>query len=162
LLELDLSTIIFSLINFTLLIFLLYKLLYKRLLTAMNNRQKNISKSFAVAQKAREDAASTKIAMAAQIDETYAQAKEIIENGKRAGEAAKNDIIEQAQKAAQVTLTQAQLAIERQKAQAIADIKAQAAQMIITVSEKMIRESISQEQQKFLVDKYIQEVDGLQ
>ena len=142
-----------TLLNFALLLFILYKLLWKKLINAMDSRKK--------AELARKEVSETKTKISADIENARRQAREIVEQSQRAGEEAKNAILKQANEAADAALVRAQEEIEQQKISAISDIKSEVAQLVIMVTEKVLAENVSPEQHKALVDKYIKELEGL-
>ncbi len=150
-----------TLLNFALLLFILYKLLWKKLINAMDSRKNQIDESLEKAELARKEVSETKTKISADIENARRQAREIVEQSQRAGEEAKNVILKQANEAADAALVRAQEEIEQQKISAISDIKSEVAQLVIMVTEKVLAENVSPEQHKALVDKYIKELEGL-
>ncbi|MDD2568391.1 MAG: F0F1 ATP synthase subunit B, partial [Clostridia bacterium] len=126
-----------TLLNFALLLFILYKLLWKKLINAMDSRKNQIDESLEKAELARKEVSETKTKISADIENARRQAREIVEQSQRAGEEAKNAILKQANEAADAALVRAQEEIEQQKISAISDIKSEVAQLVIMVTEKV-------------------------
>jgi F-type H+-transporting ATPase subunit b len=160
-LEFSIWDFLATLLNFALLLFILYKLLWKKLINAMDSRKNQIDESLEKAELARKEVSETKTKISADIENARRQAREIVEQSQRAGEEAKNVILKQANEAADAALVRAQEEIEQQKISAISDIKSEVAQLVIMVTEKVLAENVSPEQHKALVDKYIKELEGL-
>ena len=81
-----------------------------------------------------------------------------MEESKKAGEAVKQDIIKEAYAAAEEITARAEKEIERRQKETVDNLKTQVADMVVSVTEKLLKENISKEQQLALVDKYIAEV----
>ena len=159
--EISISQIIWTLIDFVLLLFILYKLLWKKLLNSMDARQNEITTSLESAEEARKEVAETQHKIAADIEQAHRQSRQIVEQAQRAGEEAKHAIMQQAYEAADMASLRAQEEIEQQKLHAIKEIKAELAQLVMLVTEKVLAETISPEQHKALVNKYIKELEAL-
>ena len=156
--EINLGEIIFSIINFLILLFILYKFMWKPVVRTMDGRQKGIQESLDQAAAARKEAEETQAALAAEIANARRQAKEIVDEAQVAAEQVKQDIIKQAEEAAQAVSARAQAEIERKQEEALAQIKGEVADLIVLATTKLLEDNVSIENQKALVDKYIAEV----
>ena len=152
------SDVIFSIINFLILMFVLYKCCWKMVVRVMKERQQGISDSLNKAEAARKEAEETHAMLQTEIDNARREAKRIVDESKKAGEAVKQDNIQQARATAEELTTRAELEIEGKKQEAVTELRNQVADMVVTVTEKLLKENISREQQLALVDKYIAEV----
>lgn len=154
------SDVIFSIINFLILMFVLYKCCWKMVVRVMKERQQGIADSLDKAEAAKKEAEETHAMLKTEIDNARREASRIVDESRRAGELVRQDIIKEAHDAAEAITARAELEIERRQKAAVADLQNQVADMVINVTEKLLKENISSKQQLALVDKYIAEVGG--
>ena len=156
--HIGLSDVIFSIVNFLVLMFVLYKCCWKMVVKVMKDRQQGITDSLNKAEEAKKEADETHAKLQAEINNARREARNIVEESKKAGEAVKQDIIKEAYAAAEEITARAEKEIERRQKETVENLKTQVADMVVSVTEKLLRENISKEQQLALVDKYIAEV----
>ncbi len=156
--EIDLKELIFAVINFLILMLILIKFGWKPITKTMDARKNEITDSLEKAAVAKKEAEATHAMLTGEIENARRQAREIVEEAQKAGEAVKNDIINQAQVAATAAMERAQEEIERKQAEAISLIKGEVANLVVLATSKLLVDNMSMEQHKALVDKYIAEV----
>lgn len=156
--HIGISDVIFSILNFLILMFVLYKCCWKMVVKVMKDRQQGIADSLSKAENAKKEAEETHAMLQTEIDNARREARKIMEESKKAGETVKQNIIKEAHKAAEEITARAEADIERKQKEAIDDLKDQVAGMVMTVTEKILKENMSEERQLALVDKYIAEV----
>ncbi len=152
------SDLIFSIVNFLVLLILLKIFLYKPLVNFMEKRKEGIANSLAEAAASREESVQLHERMLKEIEASRQEAKKIIEAAKVAGAEVKSNIMAEARQSAETMMIHAQEEIEAQKAQAIEEIKRQMAQMVIMVAGRVLGEKMSAEQYHALINQYIEEV----
>lgn len=156
----SISDCIFSIVNFLILMFVLYKCCWKMVLKIMKDRQQGITDSLEQAETARREAKETHAMLQTEIDNARREARNIVEESRKNAEAVKQNIIAEAHNAAEEITARAEAEIERRQEEAIAEIRNQVSDMVVLATQKLLSENISQEQQLALVDKYIAEVGG--
>lgn len=156
--HIGISDVIFSILNFLILMFVLYKCCWKMVVKVMKDRQQGIADSLNKAEEAKKEAEATHAMLQTEIDNARREARKIVEESKKAGEAVKQNIIKEAHQAAEEITARAEADIERKQKEAVENLKDQVAGMVITVTEKILKENMSEERQLALVDKYIAEV----
>lgn len=152
------STIIFTLIN-TLIILLLYRfLLHKPVMKILDARKERINSEMKAAEDAQAQAEAVKAEYDAKLKESKEEAAQIVSNAvKRAGER-ENQIIAEAQQEAADLKKKAEESIELEKKKAINEIKDQISDIVIMASEKVCEKEISKADNEALIDKFIAEV----
>ncbi|MBQ9383049.1 MAG: F0F1 ATP synthase subunit B [Ruminiclostridium sp.] len=152
------STIIFTLIN-TLIILLLYRfLLHKPVMKILDARKEKINSEMKAAEDAQAQAEAVKAEYDAKLKESKEEAAQIVSNAvKRAGER-ENQIIAEAQQEAADLKKKAEESIELEKKKAINEIKDQISDIVIMASEKVCEKEISKADNEALIDKFIAEV----
>lgn len=156
--HIGISDVIFSIVNFLILMFVLYKCCWKMVVKVMKDRQQGISDSLDKAAAAQREAEETHAMLQTEINNARREARKIVEESKKAGESVKQTIISDAHKVAEEITARAEAEIERKQKDAVNALKNEVADMVVTVTEKLLKENLSREQQLALVDKYIAEV----
>lgn len=138
-LGIDLRIFIAQLINFTVLVFVLYKFAYHPILNLLEQRKEKIKKGL-------EDAEASAIALAEASSEKQqiiaAANKEAEEMSARAKEYADkkaDTILAEAQKKAEVAMRDAALRSEELKAQALRESEAEIAKLSVLAAEKILK-----------------------
>ena len=151
LISLDKSLII-QMLNFLILLAILYRLLYKPLLAKMQERTVAIKASLEAAEAARAEAARQQEESAERIRAAYAEAQSI-----RA--AALKEAAEEQRKLVEAARREAQLLVESARAQTEADIRRareelrrEVTDIAIAVAEKLVRKSLRDEEHRRIVD----------
>lgn len=157
-LSVSIGTVVWSSIAFLVVVFLLAKLAWKPILASIKEREDSIDDALKAAGKAREEMANLTKSNEALLNEARAERDGMLKDAR----STKDQIIADAKERAEVEynkiLTSAKDAIRQEKASAIAEIKKQVATLSIEIAERVIREELkSDEKQKQLIDKYLQE-----
>lgn len=148
----------FTMINFVVLVAVLYKFGWKPLMKMIDGRQAIIDESLEKADAARKEAEQMSARLTEEIADARKQAKAIIDEAQQTAEAAKADILAQARSSADSMLARAEAEIAKEKADAILEIKSEVADMVVAVAGRLLSEDMSDQQHRALVDKYIAEV----
>ncbi|MBQ2887288.1 MAG: F0F1 ATP synthase subunit B [Firmicutes bacterium] len=156
--EFHLNEFIFIMINFLVLMVVLYKFGWGPVIGMIDSRQQTIDESLEKAAVARKEAEEMGAKLAAEIADARKQAKAIIDEAQASAESVKAEILEQARASAETMITRAQAEIAKEKADAISEIKGEVADMVVTVAGRLLSENMSDQQHMALVDKYIAEV----
>ena len=156
--EFNLSEFIFVMINFIVLVAVLYKFGWGPVIRMIDSRQQTIDESLEKAEAARKEAEQMSVKLAEEIAAARKQAKDIVDEAQQSATAAKEEILAQARDSADSMLARAQAEIAREKTEAIAAIKGEVADMVVAVAGRLLDENMSDQQHRALVDKYIAEV----
>src|SRR5690606_18609686 len=157
-LSVSIGTVVWSSIAFLVVVFLLAKLAWKPILASIREREDSIDDALKSASKAREEMANLTRSNEALLNEARAERDGMLKDAR----STKDQIISEAKDRADVEynkiLSSAKDAIRQEKAAAISEIKEQVATLSIEIAERVIREELkSDEKQKQLIDKYLQE-----
>ena len=157
-LSVSIGTVVWSSIAFIVVLFLLAKLAWKPILASIREREDSIDDALKSATRAREEMANLTKSNEALLNEARAERDGMLKDAR----GTKDQIISEAKDRAELEynkiLSSAKDAIRQEKAAAIAEIKEQVATLSIEIAERVIREELkSDEKQKQLIDKYLQE-----
>lgn len=156
--EVHLSVIIVTIINFVILFFVLKRLLFARVTDAMDKRQENIVNNI---EKAKQDVVEARN-LKAQSDELLKEArqegKKLAEENKKRAEKLYADIVEEAHKEAAMVMERGRIEIEREKEKAKDELKTQVVELSLLFSSKALEETIDEAKHKQLINDFISKV----
>lgn len=156
--EVHLSVIIVTIINFVILFFVLKRLLFARVTDAMDKRQESIVNNI---EKAKQDVVEARN-LKAQSDELLKEArqegKKLAEENKKRAEKLYADIVEEAHKEAAMVMERGRIEIEREKEKAKDELKTQVVELSLLFSSKALEETIDEAKHKQLINDFISKV----
>lgn len=154
-LGIDIKLFIAQLVNFSILLFVLYRFAYKPVLKMLEDRTEKIEKGLADA-----EASNKKLEEAAEKEkevlvEARKHAKEIIEKAEVQARANRDEIIATAKDESHRILEQAQKITDEQKAQMVHEVKSEVAQLVSVALEKVVDEKMNGEKDIAIINKAI-------
>ena len=155
----DVGLMIWTLLVFGLSMFLLAKLAFPRIAEALDRRQKAIEESIDAAEHTRKEAEDILAEYRERLAEARRQADEIVSRARKTGEAAENEIVADARSKREEMMEQTRRDIEAETRRAIQEIRAEVADLTVLATEKVTRKSLTDEDQKRLVEEALAELD---
>jgi F-type H+-transporting ATPase subunit b len=153
--------LLWQLVGFGLLIFLLYRLLYRPVLRMLDERADRVRKGMEDAAKAREMAERAQEEFEKQIVEARKEGQEIVSQAGQMGEKVRQDILAQARQEAEQLIEKERARMAQERDQAIAELRAEVADLSIKVAERIIGASLDEEAQRKLVKEYLSEIGDM-
>lgn len=154
----DPGTLIWTIINFAILLWALHKFLYKPLIGAIATREQEIEGAIKQAREDREEADRLRREFESQIANAQREAHEIITKATKAAATAKEQIEAETRAKTAEMLENAQKSIEREKAKAIAELREEVASLAVAVAGKVIEKNLDNAEQKRLAERFVAEV----
>ncbi len=154
----DFPSMILTWIALLILYLILRKFLYKPVSKFLNDRKEKIQSDIEGAKILKEEAFHLKEDYESRINLAKKEGQEIIENARKRGEELREGIIDEARREAEDIISRARREISREKELAFQDIKSQAGEMAILIASKIMESQFNMEKQRFLIDKFIDEV----
>ena len=158
LISLDKSLVIQA-INFGLLLFILIKLLYKPLLTKMNERTEAIRTSLEEAKAARADAERERAEHAAKLQASLAEAQSIRATALKEAAEEQRRLVEAARAEAARLVESARNEMAQDVRRARQELRQEVADLATGVAERLIRKSLRDEDHRRIVDDAINRVE---
>jgi F-type H+-transporting ATPase subunit b len=155
----DVGLMIWTLIAFLVALFVLRKWAWPAITEALDKRQHAIEESIETAERARTEAAGLLDEYRTRLREARAQAEEIIARARKAGEVHERETVEEARTKREELLEQTRRDIEAETRRAIQEIRAEVADLTILATEKVTRKSLTEDDQKRLVEEALGELD---
>lgn len=148
-----------QLINFGLLVLILWRLLYKPLVSFMETRTKRIADGLDNAKRYDEKLKELETEKQNVLAKADREAQKILavadEEAKRISVAAKAS----AELTAVEAMARANREIEQQKKEMISDVRRQAADLVVLAAEKVIRERMDENKDRELIERALKEID---
>jgi F-type H+-transporting ATPase subunit b len=150
--------LLMQLINFTLMIVILTKLLYKPIIKMLDDRKKKIEDSLIMAEKTKEELEKTEKKREEVIKKAVLESKEIIEEAKKTAKKVEAEIIEKAQEEAKAVLEKGKKDLESERALMEKELKRQTIEIASNIAEKAIGQILSGPNQQKLIEKKLNEL----
>jgi F-type H+-transporting ATPase subunit b len=161
-LGINLGYLISQIVNFTLLAVLLYFVAYKPVLRMLDERSARIKRGLEDAEEAARKAAEMEQEFEARMVDARKEGQEIIAQATQMSEKARQDILDKARQEAQAQIEKAKEEIGREREQAMSELRQQVADLSLTISEKVIGETLDQESQRRLIAEFLDETEELE
>jgi F-type H+-transporting ATPase subunit b len=155
----DVGLMIWTLLVFGLSMYLLGKLAFPRIAEALDRRQRAIEDSIDAAERTRSEAEQILAEYRERLAEARGQADEIVARARKTGEAAENEIVAEARSKREEMMEQTRRDIEAETRRAIQAIRAEVADLTVLATEKVARKSLTDDDQRRLVEEALAELD---
>lgn len=159
--EIYVPDIVWSILNFFVLLAILNKFLYKPILAILENRKEEIRSNLQNAKTAEEEADKLRQAYKKQLQEAKHEAKDIIDAAHSMAEQRKKEIINEARGEAVEITEKAQATIREEKEKALAQLREEVASLVVLAAGRVIDKSITRQDHEKLIRDTIQEVEGV-
>ena len=156
-LGLNVPSLISYLINYVVLLVLLGALAYRPLLNALDSRVESIRESLAAADRAREEAATSRSAIEEELNEARREGQRLLDQAREAAERFREEEMGRARQAAEEFSERAQADIARERDAAISEVRAAFGDLAITAAERIIRRSVDRQAHQELIDQVLAE-----
>jgi F-type H+-transporting ATPase subunit b len=155
----DVGLMIWTLLVFGLTMLLLWKLAFPRIGAALDRRQQAIEESIDAAERTREEADKLLSEYRERLTAARHQADEIVARARKAGEQQEADAVASGKTRREELLQQARKDIETETRRAIQEIRAEVADLTIMATEKVTRKTLTDDDQRRLVEEAVAELD---
>ena len=153
----NLPTLIVYLVNFLVLMGVLYIFAYKPLLRAMDQRSERIRDSLAAADRARDEAASSQANIAEQLNEARREGQRLLEQAREAATRFRETEMERARGEAESFVERARADIRRERDAALEEVRVGFGDLAITAAERVIRRSVDRQAHQELIAQVLEE-----
>jgi F-type H+-transporting ATPase subunit b len=153
-------TFVVEVIAFVALLAVLWRYAYPRIIAAAENRQNQIARALAEAERARQDAATALEDVGKQIEDARAQAREIIDRAHKAAVIETEEIVRKGRRDAEAQLLRARSEIAAERDKAIQEIRAQVGTLVVAAAGRVLGESIDSRTHSRLIEESLAQVDA--
>ncbi len=156
-LGLNLPSLLVFLINFSLLLAILYLFAYKPILKLLDQRAERIKESLEAAEKARQEAAASEARTQEQLAEARREGQRLLDQARAQAEKYREDEMVKARKEAETFVERARQDIQRERDDAVEEVKANFARLTIQAAERVIGKSLDERAHRDLIGKVLEE-----
>jgi len=153
--HIDPKLIIAQVVNFAIVLLVLYKFAYKPILKMLNDRTKKIEKGLKDAEDANKKITELENRDKEMLVEAKKETQKIIASAENTAKKNKEEVIAEAKSQAEKILEEAKKKIEDEKVKMISEIKAEGSGLVVAATEKRIGEKLDEHKDKELIDKAI-------
>jgi F-type H+-transporting ATPase subunit b len=154
-LNIEPGLLIWTIITFILLVFVLRKVAWNPLLSALEQRESAIRESLEESQRARPEAQALLEQNQRQLAEANRESARIIEQGREEAERVKASIIDQSRQEGQRMVEDARRQIGQERQAAIQDLKSTAADLALQATQRLLSTSVTSEDHRRLVTEFL-------
>jgi len=155
----NLGLMIWTLLLFAISMYVLAKLAFPRISDALDRRQRAIEDSIDAAEKTRQEADQLLGEYRERLGEARRQAEQIVQRARQAAEVHERDAREEAKSTREELMAQTRREIEQETRRAIEEIRREVADLTVMATEKVTRKTLTEEDQRRLVEEALSELD---
>ena len=155
----DLGAVVAYLINFGLLLVILYFLAYKPLLRVLDARSQRIKESLEQADRVRREALEQQAQLQQRLDEGRQEGQRILQEAREAAERYREQQQVTARAQAEEMLVRARTEIQAERDSAIEQVRAQFSGLAVSAAERIIRRSLDPATHRDLIDQVLADSD---
>ena len=159
LVEPGIGLMIWTLVAFGALLLLLRKLAFPKIAENLDKRQRAIEESIDTAERTKTEAEQLLAEYRQRLADARQQAEEIVSRARKAGDAHDAEAREDARKYREEQMEQTRREIEAETRRAIQEIRNEVADLTVLATEKVTRKTLTEDDQRRLVDEALSELD---
>ena len=156
-LGINLPTLLAQVVNFVILLGLLYLVAYKPILRMFDERARKIKESMEQTEVVKEQAAHAEEEVKKQLEIASKEGQEVIGRAMRTGEEAGQKVQQEARQEGEALIEKARLEIQRERDEAIDELRQEFTDLTIEAAGKVIEQSLDKEAHRKLIDKVLEE-----
>lgn len=156
--DINISTLIFTLINFAILVLILKHFFWDKIRSVIEDRQNDIDEKLLKADEDSEKARMYLLKNEEILKQAREEGKKITEMQKQKGDKIYDEIVQNAKNESASLIERANLEIEREKEKAEYEVKKQAVELAVELSVKALDEQIDEETHRKLISDFIAKV----
>jgi len=150
---------IWTLLVFGISMYILAKVAFPRIGEALDKRQRAIEDSIETSERVKREAEKLLQEYRERLAEARGQADDIVARARKTGEAHENEVLTEAKAKREEMMEQTRRDIEAETRRAIQEIRSEVADLTVAATEKVTRKSLTDDDQKRLVEEALAELD---
>jgi len=156
-LGISLPTLLAQIINFAILLGLMYLVAYRPIMRMFDERSRKIKESMEQTEFIKEQAAHAEEEAENRIEAASKEGQELVSRAARTGEEVRQQAQQEAKQDAESLIARARNEIQRERDEAIDELRKEFADLTIMAAEKVIDRSLDKEAHRQLIDKMLKE-----
>lgn len=160
-LGINLQLLVAQIINFLLLLGLLYLFAYKPILRMFDERANRIKESMDMTESVKKQAENAEEEAKKRIEEASQEGQEVIARAIKTGEEIRQKAEQDAKPEAEALVARARQEIQQERDEAITELRKEFTDLTISAAEKVIEQELDKEAHRKLIDKILDESETL-
>lgn len=156
-LGINLPTLIAQMVNFGILLLLLYLVAFRPIMRLLDERARKIKESMEQTEWIKQQAARAQEEAEKRIAAASKEGEEMVAKAVRLGEEVRQKAVQEARQEGEVLINRARLEIQRERDEAIEELRAAFADLTIKAAEKVIDRSLDKEAHRQIIAKMLEE-----
>jgi F-type H+-transporting ATPase subunit b len=157
---LDPIKILWHLVNFAILLFILSRFIFPKVIAMLDERAERIRESMAQAEETKRLAAEMEEQRRGVLDEARREAAAIVERARQSSVGYGEQLKREAEEAANAIRARAEADAEAIRTQAVTDVRREVADLAIQAAERVVRSSLDGSRQRQLVEEFLATTSG--
>lgn len=157
----DLRLLIIQAAGFLILLYILRKYLFGKILAALKARREEVQETYRKSEQYRAEAANLKTNYERKVTEAEEEAEKKLTAAVKEAKVLGTEIVEKSRQEAETIKRKAHETVELERKKAAAEIRNQVVDLSILATQKLIETSISKAKAEELVDEFIKGVEGI-
>jgi len=157
----NIPLLIAQLVNFGLLLGLMYLLAYKPIIKMLDKRSNKVKESMEQTEQIKQQVEQAEEGFKAKIQEASQQGQLIIDRANKTGEEMKQKARQEAKEEADSMLARARAEIKHEREEVIDELRREYADLTIMAAEKVIERSLDKKAHRQIIDKVLEESQNL-
>ncbi len=154
----DWRLMVAQLINFAVVVVVLWWFALKPLMHTMQSRSDEIKKGLTDAKQAEERLEKVEKDVRAKLNEAQTEAVKILERAKKQSDESKQATINKTKEEVEALISRAKEQIKSEKDSMVQEVKGEVAQMVVTALEKILSKEVSKDVDKKYIDKILKDL----
>ncbi len=150
-------SLIAYLINFIILLTILYFVGYKRILGMLDQRSERIRESVEAAERVRQESAQQQEELEKRLEEGRQESQNLMAQAREVADRYREEEQERARQEAEAMLTRARAEIQRERDEAIEEVRSHFAELAILAAERVIERSVDESAHRDIIEKVLEE-----
>ncbi len=155
----DVTKLIFQIVNFLILLYLLNRFLFKRVFAFLDERSARIRKGLEDAEAAERDRQLAQAEREKAIIDARNEAQALLARAAKIAEDSRAETVAEAKAEAEKLVSRAREEITAEREKAMTELRAQVADLALDAAGKLVRAEMNAETQRRLVDQFLAEVE---
>lgn len=159
LLSIDTGLMVWTVLIFLIVLFVLYRAAFPKILGAVEAREQRIRELLESAARDREEAAALLAEQKRELEEVRARAHDLVNEGREAGERLREDVLAQARAERDEILERARRDIRAEMERAVEQVRADAVDLAIAAASRLVERNLDDEGNRRLVRDFLERVE---
>ena len=152
-----LPSLIVYLVNFTILLVVLYMVGYKPILNMLDQRTERIRESVEMVEKVREEAAAQQAEMQKQMEEGRQEGQAMLVQAREIADTIRDEATSKARQEADDLVSKARESVQKERDEAIDQVRRHFAELTILAAERVIEKSLDSESHEDIIEKVLKD-----